>query len=63
MSVLATEVGLETRREAIAPRVDAEAPLLDHAERGGSGGGRAGRLLQRDPEGGHVSRGRGTARR
>src|SRR6267378_2689439 len=33
MSVLETEVGLETRREAIAPRIDADAPLLEALRR------------------------------
>jgi RNA polymerase sigma-70 factor (ECF subfamily) len=56
MSVLATEVGLETRREAIAPRVDADASLLAALRRGdpsaaerlvGSFGDRAYRLALR----------------
>ena len=33
MSVLATEVGLETRRAAIAPRIDADGPLLEALRR------------------------------
>ena len=33
MSVLETCLGLETRREAIAPRVDADAPLLEALRR------------------------------
>src|SRR5260370_38167897 len=33
MSVLATEPGRETRREAIAPRVDTDAPLLEALRR------------------------------
>src|SRR3989442_10200410 len=56
MSVLETEVGLETRREAIAPRIDADAPLLEALRRRdpsaaeqlvGSYGGHAYRLALR----------------